>query len=326
MRGSIVAQVQYLFHASGIDLIGKKRRDVKERARALGARTSAEIGAVTPITGYATADKYRDIWLLLCDHTKVDGKRFDIEELSAQDVKDYLEENVIEAGLSLSTFLTYAAGLGKLETTLNAYARRFGTGRTYEFREEIDDLRPIARKELHYERSTREYRDLLGLIGCIRNKSFMIGAMIQCEGGARIREAALIRASQLLGISYDPTAGANVGTIQLTSTATKGGRERQIHVSVATYERLSRVITECGEYRFDHDAYRRELRRSAEESRQEYHGSHGLRYNFAQRRYKEYLNKGLGETQAKLKVAEEMGHSRPSITEWYLGKTVQAAS
>ena len=34
----------------------------------------------------------------------------------------------------------------------------------------------------------------------------------------------------------------------------------------------------------------------------------------------------MGLTEAKLRVAEEMGHSRPGITEWYLGKTVQAVS
>ena len=133
---------------------------------------------------------------------------------------------------------------------------------------------------------------------------------------------ALIHRMQLLGISYDAPTRANVGVVQLTRTGTKGGRERRIHVTVTTYQDLADIISAGGEFRVDHDAYRRELRRAAEESKQDYHGSHGLRYNFAQLRYAEYRQMGLGEIEAKLKVAEEMGHGRPGITEWYLGKNI----
>lgn len=320
MTGSNVAQVQHLFNESGINLIGKKRHEIKNIARSHGARTSAQKGAVAPVTSYATGDKYRNVWLLLCNHAKIPCQRFDIELLIGDDIRDFLQEHVIEAGLSRRTFYTYASALGKLETALTMYAPRFETGRSYSFRQAIEYLRPIARMELRMFHDTREYADPIALIKCINENSFRVAASVQNEGGARIREAALIKDKQLLDTFYDRISQTTMGSIQLDGTATKGGRARVIRVSEATYLNLSNIIANEGKFRVDQDAYRRQLRRAAEASGQDYNGSHGLRYNFAQRRYRQYLASGLGEIEAKLRIAGEMGHSRPGITEWYLGK------
>jgi site-specific recombinase XerD len=45
---------------------------------------------------------------------------------------------------------------------------------------------------------------------------------------------------------------------------------------------------------------------------------HGLRHLYAQTRYKVFVEEGLNERQAKLKVAHELGHFRAEITEVYL--------
>jgi integrase len=63
------------------------------------------------------------------------------------------------------------------------------------------------------------------------------------------------------------------------------------------------------------------LKKAAVATNQRYSGSHGLRHSFAQRRFRECLDNGIGEVAAKLRVAQEMGHSRSSITERYLQKT-----
>ncbi len=319
MTGSILSQMQHLFEASGIDMIERMGRwDAKRIAKRQGAKTSAQIGAVTPVCSYATGDKYRDVWLLACKYSKEEFVMFDIEHLRADDIRGFLVDRVIEAGLSLRTFLTYAAALLKLEAALTEYAERFETGKTYSFRPVIDELRTAARGELHAFHCTREYRDPAGLIACITDKSFRMAAKIQSEGGSRIRETALIREPQLVGVSQDRYTGRQVGLIHLTRTGTKGGRERQIHVEVDTYVDLSTIIKTSGEFRIDHNDYREALRQAARRSDQPYNGSHGLRYSFAQRRYRELRLRGLGDVEAKLQVSQEMGHSRPIITEWYL--------
>lgn len=318
MTGSIVAQIQVLFRKSGIICTGAKRHAVKALLRATGARTSQEIAAKCPITSYATLDKYREIAILFASYIKTDFKRWDVEKTTADDIRFYLE-SVIDAGVALRTFKTYAAGLGKLETVLSMYAAKFNTGMTYDFRHTIDKLRAIARDELDIKRETREYADPKVLIKSISDPSFRVTAGVQYEGGARIREAALVRGFQLRGMRIDNITEREVGTIFLPSVSTKGGREREIFVSRNVYIHLCRLIevNSC-ELKIDHDKYRHELKKAAAATSQRYTGSHGLRHSFAQRRLEECLAHGMGEVVAKLKVAHEMGHSRPSITESYL--------
>jgi integrase len=199
------------------------------------------------------------------------------------------------------------------------YATKFQTGRAYDFNQAINDLRPIAKADLALKVETREYTDPLALIGSIENTAYRLGARLQYEGGARIREAGLIARGQLLGIRQDKVTCRDVGVVFLNSTGTKGGRAREMQISLESYLELSRIITEAGCYRIDdHDAYRRALRKASLGTHQSYNGSHGLRYCFAQRRYLECRAQGMGEIEAKLQVSLDMGHGRPNITEWYL--------
>jgi integrase len=143
---------------------------------------------------------------------------------------------------------------------------------------------------------------------------------VQHESGARIREAALIRESQLLGTRMDDVTGKMMGRIFLPSVSTKGGRTREISVSLATYKNLCEILQLKGECKIDHDQYRRSLKKAAEVTAQRYTGSHGLRFNFAQRRLAECRASGMGEVAALHRVAVEMGHSRPGITLSYTGR------
>ena len=145
-----------------------------------------KLGAVTPIAAYTTGDKYRQVWSLACRHKKEEYERFDVEELRGEDIRDFMEEDVIEAGLTLTTFETYAAGLKKLETALNMYSLRFNKVKRYDFRSVIEELRATAYQEIHPDHVTREYRDPNALIRCINGKPFVVGASIQSQGGARI--------------------------------------------------------------------------------------------------------------------------------------------
>ena len=72
-------------------------------------------------------------------------------------------------------------------------------------------------------------------------------------------------------------------------------------------------------FKVDKDAYRADLKAASEKSGQEYTGSHGLGWNFAQKRFNELQeNENLTYKQALKQVSEEMGHHRADITEHYL--------
>jgi integrase len=321
MSGSVIGQVTGLFRVCGIKQPGKSRHRYKAEARDAGARTTAEIAALCPITGYMTLDTYREVVIRFGEYIRKKlERRWDIEATTADDVWFFLED-CIGRGVALRTWRMYASALCKLELALTMYAARTASGRTYDFRGAIDELRPAAEGELDLDAETREYEDPVRLIAGVADPCFNLAARLQHEGGARIREAALVGPDQLLGTGVDEVTGRQIGRVFLTSVACKGGREREIKVSLRTYEDLSEVIRLNGELRIDHDRYRYALKKAAEQSGQKYNGSHGLRYCFAQRRLRECRKAGMGEIEAMLRVAVEMGHSRPGITAGYTGKT-----
>lgn len=89
-------------------------------------------------------------------------------------------------------------------------------------------------------------------------------------------------------------------------------------MSERTYEELRQVIVEQGKFVVDGDRYRGDLRKAAEQSFQKYHGSHGLRWSFAQARFQEVQrDEGLTYEQTLVLVSAEMGHNRGDITEHY---------
>jgi len=69
---------------------------------------------------------------------------------------------------------------------------------------------------------------------------------------------------------------------------------------------------------FDERAYRKDLQRAANLTGQKYHGSHGLRWNFAQERFHNLMENGYTYEQALAQVSKERGHERADITKHYL--------
>ena len=69
---------------------------------------------------------------------------------------------------------------------------------------------------------------------------------------------------------------------------------------------------------FDERAYRKDLQRAANLRGQKYHGSHGLRWNFARERFHNLMENGYTYEQALAQVSRELGHERADITKHYL--------
>ena len=124
------------------------------------------------------------------------------------------------------------------------------------------------------------------------------------------------REEDLKGIKQDPHTGKQIGAIEVVG---KGGKEREIHVSPETYQAAASIIEKNGNLNFDKSEYREALKEAAIESGQDYHGSHGLRWNYAQEKMDELeKNTSMTYEERLQEVAWEMGHERADITEHYL--------
>ena len=133
-----------------------------------------------------------------------------------------------------------------------------------------------------------------------------IVAQIQYIGGARIKEIPILKKEQLL----------DNNTILLTNT--KGGRRREMPLPQELYEQVAQIISMDGEFKFEYRTYLRHLEKAAFNSSQPYNGSHGLRWNFAQKSMKDIQENGLSYEDALKMVSERLGHSRMEITQHYL--------
>lgn len=316
MRGSINHQVQQLYQDSGISAIGESKHAAKDLAREAGARTWAEMGRNLKIHSYSTADAYRAVWRHVLSHAKAEFKVKDVERLSGEHIRSYLQSK-IDQGIAKATFQQYAAATTKLEQALQSYSDKHARGNSYDFRSGIQESRIEARQEgLRAFEGSRAYSDPGAIVAAVSKQDHHLAASIQYEGGPRIDGATFIKAEQLQGYRIDPISGQEKGYIEVQG---KGGKITEHGVSRETYQRLESAI-EAGGGRFqvDKDAYRGSLEKAAEASGQDYTGSHGLRWNFAQERFQEVQANGGSYEQALAHVSQELGHDRADITLHYL--------
>lgn len=313
MRGSTVGQIAALYKHSGIAQQGSSKHEAKEIAREGGAQSWSDIGREIGVFSEGTADRYRDVWRSAFEHAKTEHYIKDVEKLTPAAVQSYLQSRV-EQGVAHSTYQVEAAALAKLEQALNRYSEAHDRGNTYDFRSAISESRAEAHTLSKFD-SSRAYEDARGLVAAVSDRDHQLTAAVQLESGSRIHEASLIKPDQLQGYRPDPTTGDQRGVIAYQG---KGGKMGEHLVSPGTYQALEQRIQERGEFRIDKDAYRDSLRDAAAETGQSYTSSHGLRWNYAQDRFKEIQEHGGSYEKALAQVSQEMGHERASITEHYL--------
>lgn len=303
MRGSADWQVRTIFEE--INEIGESKHDAKDEAREEGARTWHEIAQQIGIYSYATYDAYRDTARDIMNHAKEEFGVKDIEKLSPEIVKSFLEEK-IDQGVKLATLQTYAAAAEKLGVALNAYSANHDRGNEYNFSPAIAEARADARATLDSDQASRAYADPRLLISHMDNPAHQVAAQAQLESGGRLAEVTNIKADQLRPDNQIHIQG-------------KGGKEYNVQVSPETYRAIqSHMDRQDGVFHVNADSYRADIKQAAFASGQAYSGSHGLRWNFAQESMVTYQEQGRTYYEALQDVSHDMGHERIGITEHYL--------
>lgn len=319
MRGSIHGQVIHLYIKSGINCIGKSKFDAKNSARLeLAAEgkgaTSAAIAKHTGIHSLGTKANYIGKMEEFGRFAKETFGVKDLEKLDARHVYDFLNDK-IELGVSLAHWNGYCAALAKMENALQAYSEKYDRGNDYNFRAAITRLRPEARAELPRFSGTRHYTDPSQLIATLKNEAHQLTACIQYESGLRVAGASNITPDQLRGLGTDPHTGKQVGVIAYIG---KGGKPGVAQMTPETYLRLEQRIQSEGSHRVSADGYRNSLQEAARLTGQEYNGSHGLRWCFAQGRFGELQHANHPYEKCLGVVSGELGHNRIEITLHYL--------
>jgi site-specific recombinase XerD len=318
MRGSVNYQINKIFVESGIFCPGEKKHVAKEVARrANGSNTWADLGKELRIYSYRTAEMYKNTWHEFGRWAKEHIGVKDAERYTSEHIEEYLKNRVAD-GVKYSTFERECAALSKFENALNMWSDKHGRHNEYSFRDKIYEVKAEAREVLDRSLQSRAYEDPKSLIENIQNEMYRTVASIQYEGGARVNEVWQIEINDLRGMKLDPHTKEFMGFVEVTG---KGGKEREIALSIDTYKQIENILQEKGNMEFDKNDYREALKKAALESSQDYTGSHGLRWNFARDRMEELSEKTDMTYEEKLQeISWEMGHERADITVHYLGK------
>ena len=306
-----------MFKDSGIFNPGVSKHAEKETAREKGAKTWSALGKELNIYSYNTAETYKQVWHDFGQWAKAEAGLKDIEKTTGEHVKAYLESRIVD-GIKYTTYEKECAALAKFENALNAWSDKHSKDNEYNFRDSIREIKAEAREVLDRSVESRAYESPKELISHIANDDFKTVASVQYEGGARLNEVWRVETNDLRGIRMDPHTEEFRGWLVVEG---KGGKEREISVSVETYHTVERVLQENGgNMEFDKNDYREAIKEAAEKTEQDYTGSHGLRWNFAVERMEELQGTGMTYEERLQEVSWEMGHERADITLHYLSR------
>ena len=188
MRGSVKWQVNTIL--SEIKQIGESRHEIKQQTE---YSSPHELSQQTGIYSYKTLDNYRNVAQNLLQYAKDNGFTKDIEKLTGDVVRSFLESK-LEQGVSYNTLKTYTAAVTKLEVALEKH-----NGSTYNLSQAAAELLNQAReggmgpKEQH-----RAFQNPQAVINNIYNQDYRIIAQFQLASGLRLSELNHIRPNQLI--------------------------------------------------------------------------------------------------------------------------------
>ena len=183
MTGSVIGQVTALFRLSVIGQIGKSRHRYKAEARAAGARTSAEIAALCPVTGCMTLDT--------CPGGGRQPRKIHKGEMGPavghrgdnRRSRGGFPGALHRPGSGLEDVADVRVGpLQALEVALTMYAARTASGRTYDFHGAIERAPSRGRSRVGPRHGNEGIREKpWRLIAGVADPCFNIAARLQRE-------------------------------------------------------------------------------------------------------------------------------------------------
>ena len=276
--------------ANGIGTSKSKARENSEITAVNGHKISSQAHS------YKSMDNLRSITKSYLEHTKSNNSGRIISNINNETIKDFIQHK-LENGLSGSSANTYLSELGKLSLNLNS----IGIGKTdrevitLEIRNDLKD----QGYDLGKRNIDRTNLDGQAMVNFMReNSPFGLSAELQKEAG--------LRADDALNIADKITINRN-GTLHIEGS--KNGRDyNTIPLNEDLLNRVQNAID--NNYSANYDEYRLCLKEAAEATHNEWHGTHSLRFDFANDQ--KNLGKSLSE------ISQSLSHERESITLRYL--------
>ena len=268
------------------------------------------------VASFNTMNTYRKTWNDLGFYIFEVFEIRDFEKLEPLHVEKFMYEKIFLV-VSHQYLQRVSSAIGKLELSLNKFAKQQNRDKTYDF----SIRKGIVKEAKNLELTVDNYRDRAYdyptyVIDLLDDDKFMLAANIQLTGGARSEGVCLIKKKQLNGIKIDKITNQKMGVI---ITAEKGGKVGAINMSSEAYTHLAKIIEQEGVFKIDYRRYVEAIQNACRILNIKCEGSHGFRWNFVQRRILEYHEAGYTYKESLQFVSCETKHMRPDITTYYTG-------
>lgn len=288
-RASATAVInQVMSKANGI---GESKSRAKSQSDTLGQNGQA---VSTKAHSIKSLQNLRSITTQYVNFIKENHSNRVVNHINNETMKDFINHK-LEQGNSQGSINTYISTLAKMSDNLNKCG--INTTSRKEITEYRNDLKANGH-DLKKNYTNRAYTNTQAIINAMSNSSpYSLSTQLQVEIGLRADDA--INAAKWILNSNNTLSimGSKNGLNYASST-----------LSDETAQRVREAVNNS--YSVNYGEYRETLKEAVESTGQEWQGTHGLRYNYAQDE--------IANGTSKAEISLNMGHSREEITEYYI--------
>lgn len=306
MRGSTNNQCKQIWKL--IDGIGTSKKTARKQSDIKALNLDKNISP--KVHGFEYKDDVlrtiKDLGNYAKDHFNIK----DMQQINHDIIMNFFNEK-IENEVTFRSINTY---IGHVRKALIALRKmKINTPKQHELFNEktLINCRGLAKEfAIHTENENRAYVNPGAIIGKLTGEFYIVG-YLQLYYGLRVTEASRIKLNQL-----------NNETKEFKFIG-KGGTKMSKILDENLYNIIVAKVKKCiknGEsgFKISYSSYSEELSQASKLCQERWHGTHGLRYNYAQNKYNIYIQNGYSKDEAMSKVSIDMGHVRKEIVGTYL--------
>jgi Ni,Fe-hydrogenase I large subunit len=301
MRGTIDNQVKQIWKI--LDGIGTSKVENKKSSNRVGLNGK---NVSEKIHSFKTKDNTMARAKQLGNYAKEQFGIKDMQSITKEVIQSFINDK-IEKGLTKRTLSTYIGQLHNISFALDSMKKnpKIDAHNKLFNKEDLNEVKKdIDKQAISTKHKNRAYNNPNLIQSNLKNRN-LISFRLQKDYGLRVAEATQIQAKQLLGNNKIEIQG-------------KGGYKLIKEIDKNIYNQIKNIINKDGIYKLEYRDYTNSLKETIKLNDENWHGTHGLRYNYAQNKFKEYQEQGFNYNESLEKVSNDLGHHRTDITIHYL--------
>lgn len=300
MRGSIKYQSYQLWKM--IDGINTSKKIAREKSNFLGMNAHKKSES---LHAFLSKKSFLNVAKQLGMFAKNNFGISDMQMINNDIVNEWIDSK-IDKGLARDSLSNYISHIQNLLIALEKMPKKIARHGVFFTQEDLIDIRfRMSIKTNSRIHTNRAYVNPQQFSSDMLYE-YYIAFQLQLNYGIRAAEAIKILPKQLKK-NY---------TLCIQG---KGGYLRDLQLPKKLYNEIEFVLKKDKKYEISYAKYLRKLKKTVLKHGKKWTGTHGLRYSYAQRKYREYLPI-YGRNKALNMVSFELGHHRKEIVEHtYLG-------